>query len=42
MMAIELRRLALESTPLADISTKKILNGFVVNKCPLLVTFHIK
>ena len=42
MMAIELRRLALESTPLADISTKKILYGFIVNECPLLVTFHIK
>jgi len=42
VMAVELHCLALESTPFADVSTEKILNGFVVNKCPLLVTFHIK
>ena len=32
VMAVELHCLARESTPLADISTKKILNGFLVNK----------
>tara|TARA_R100000329_G_scaffold150540_1_gene143743 strand:- start:387 stop:515 length:129 start_codon:yes stop_codon:yes gene_type:complete len=42
MVAVELSRLTLEATPFADVSTKKILYGFVVNKCPLLVAFHIK
>jgi len=32
MMAIELHGLAFESAPFADISTEKILNGFLVNK----------
>ena len=32
VMAVELHCLARESTPLADISTEKILNGFLVNK----------
>ena len=42
MMAVELHRFTFEAAPFADISTKKILYGFVVNKCPLLVTLHIK
>tara|TARA_Y100000401_G_scaffold6659_1_gene4580 strand:- start:818 stop:943 length:126 start_codon:yes stop_codon:yes gene_type:complete len=41
-MAVKLRRFALETAPFADISTEKILYGFVVNECPLLVTLHIK
>jgi hypothetical protein len=31
-MAVKLRCLALEATPFADKSTKKILYGFLVNK----------
>jgi hypothetical protein len=31
-MAVELYCFALEAAPFADISTEKILNGFLVNK----------
>ena len=32
VMAVELHCLALEPTPFADIPTKKILNGFLIDK----------
>ena len=32
VMTIELHCLALEPTPFADISTEKILNGFLIDK----------